>query len=131
MKILVDMKLSPLWVSFFTQEGFQCVHWSEVGDPRAADIALFVWARNHHFVLFTHDMDFGALLAATRALGPSVLQVRVQDTMPKAIGRDVVRVLHLRREALEQGALATIDKAHSRVRVLPILASGKGDSEPG
>ncbi len=131
MKLLVDMNLSPLWVSFFTQEGFECVHWSEVGDPGAPDLSLFVWARNHHFVLFTHDMDFGALLAATRALGPSVLQVRVQNTMPNAIGRDLVRVLHFRRQALEQGALVTIDKAHSRVRVLPILGGGKNDGEPG
>jgi hypothetical protein len=55
------------------------------------------------------------------------LQVRVKDTMPASIGADVVRVLHFRREALERGALVTIDKSHSRVRVLPI---GSG-SEPG
>jgi hypothetical protein len=44
--------------------------------------------------------------------------------MPSSVGSDVVRVLRLRREALERGALVTIDKAHSRVRVLPI-----GDSD--
>lgn len=63
---------------------------------------------------WTHDMDFGALLAATRAKGPSVLQVRVKNTMPAAVGADVVRVLHLRREAIERGALVTIDKANAR-----------------
>lgn len=78
-------------------------------------------------MVFTHDMDFGALLAATRATGPSVLQVRVKDTMPSSVGADVLRVLHFRREALEQGALVTIDKIHSRVRVLPIGAG----PEPG
>ena len=50
--------------------------------------------------------------------------------MPGALGPDVVRVLHLRREALEQGALVTIDKIQSRVRVLPIRTSDPND-EPG
>lgn len=127
MKILVDMNLSPEWVLFLEQAGFACVHWSRVGDPRASDAELMAWARANGHVVFTHDMDFGALLAATRAAGPSVLQVRVKDTMPASVGADVVRVLHFRREALEQGALVTIDKIHSRVRVLPIGAG----TEPG
>lgn len=85
------------------------------------------WARANDHVVFTHDMDFGALLASTRATGPSVLQARVKDTMPSSLGADVVRVLHFRREALEQGALVTIDKLNSRVRVLPIGSSSKPD----
>jgi predicted nuclease of predicted toxin-antitoxin system len=88
------------------------------------------WARAHGQVVFTHDMDFGALLAATRASWPSVLQARVKDTMPSSIGVDVVRVLHLRHDALERGALVTIDKLKSRVRVLPIGTSGNPPDEP-
>ena len=114
------MNLSPAWVPFLTQAGFDCVHWSTVGNPRAPDAELMSWAREHDHVVFTHDMDFGALLAATRTSGPSVLQARVKDTLPKSLGPDVVRLLHFRREALEQGALVTIDKVNSRVRVLPI-----------
>jgi predicted nuclease of predicted toxin-antitoxin system len=128
-KILVDMNLSPGWVLFLEQSGFECIHWSAVGDPRATDAELMAWARTNGHVVFTHDMDFGALLAATRATGPSVLQARVKDTMPSSLGADVVRVLHFRREALEQGALVTIDKIHSRVRVLPI-GSGSEPNEP-
>jgi predicted nuclease of predicted toxin-antitoxin system len=63
----------------------------QVGDPRASDAQLMTWARTRGYVVFTHDMDFGALLAATRARGPSVLQVRVNDTMPSSAGADVVR----------------------------------------
>ena len=36
--------------------------------------------------MFTHDMDFSALLAVTGAAGPSVLQVRVQDTLLMLLG---------------------------------------------
>ncbi len=126
MKILVDLNLSPAWVPFLTQAGFESVHWSTVGDVRAPDADLMVWARENGYVVSTHDMDFGALLAATRSRGPSVLQARVKDTMPDALGPDVLRVLNLRREALERGALVTIDKMHSRVRVLPIVNDPEG-----
>jgi predicted nuclease of predicted toxin-antitoxin system len=74
-------------------------------------------------------MDFSALLAVTGATGPSVLQVRAQDVLPSAIGRDVVRVLTMRAEAFSAGAIVTIDKVKSRVRVLPIRRS-PDDSEP-
>ena len=130
MKVLLDMNLSPEWVPFLEQAGFTCVHWTMVGNPRAPDAELMAWARANGHIVFTHDMDFGALLAATRASGPSVLQVRVKNTMPSSGGADVVRVLHLRREALERGALVTIDRVHSRVRVLPIGTNRDPSDEP-
>lgn len=125
------MNLSPLWVPFLKQAGFDCVHWADVGDPRSPDAEIMRWAIDNHHVVFTHDMDFGTLLASTRAKGPSVLQVRGQDTMPVAIGSDVVRVLHLRRDAFERGALVTIDKTRSRVRVLPLVSESEPSEEPG
>ena len=82
MKILLDMNLSPRWVGFLRQEGFEAVHWSTVGDLRASDAAIMAWARDNAFVVFSHDLDFSALLAATQAVGPSVVQVRTQDVMP-------------------------------------------------
>lgn len=120
-RVLLDMNLSPDWVPFLRAAGFDGVHWSSVGDARASDAQIMEWARVNSYVLFTHDMDFGALLAATRAKGPSVIQARVKNTMPDVIGGDVVRILHLRKEALEQGALVTIDKLQARVRVLPLM----------
>jgi predicted nuclease of predicted toxin-antitoxin system len=67
-----------------------------------------------------HDLDFSALLALTEATGPSVIQVRTQDVLPDAIGGDVVRVLRTHATELEQGAIISIDKVRSRVRILPI-----------
>jgi predicted nuclease of predicted toxin-antitoxin system len=119
-KILLDMNLSPAWVAFLQQASFECVHWRDVGEVNAPDATVMSWARENGFVLFTHDMDFGALLAATQASKPSVLQVRVKNPMPDAIGRDVIRVLNLRGELFQQGVLVTIDKTRARIRVLPL-----------
>jgi predicted nuclease of predicted toxin-antitoxin system len=120
MRVLVDMNLSPGWVGFLVQHGFEAVHWSSVGDPKALDAPVMEWARQHNCVVFTHDLDFSALLAHTGVGGPSVLQIRTHDVLPAAIGDDIVRVLREHREALEQGAIVGVDKVASRVRILPI-----------
>ena len=78
------------------------------------------WARDHGFVVITHDLDFSALLASAEAAGPSVLQVRTQDVLPDTIGSDVVRVLRDHRAALDHGAIISVDELTARVRVLPI-----------
>jgi predicted nuclease of predicted toxin-antitoxin system len=35
MKVLVDMNLSPNWVRFLAEAGFEAVHWSKVGSTNA------------------------------------------------------------------------------------------------
>ena len=44
MKFLIDMNLSPLWVSFLAEKVFGFVHWSTVGQPGAADYEIFDFA---------------------------------------------------------------------------------------
>jgi hypothetical protein len=69
MKILVDMNLSPLWVQFLSGRGYHAVHWSDAGSASAADSEILDYAAAHGFVVFTHDPDFGALLAAQKGQG--------------------------------------------------------------
>ena len=120
MKLLIDMNLPPAWVRFLQEEGFEAFHWSTTGDPKATDATIMGWARQAGHVVFTHDLDFSALLAVTEARGPSVIQVRTQDVRPVAIGGDVVRVLRTYASELEDGAIISIDRTRSRVRILPI-----------
>lgn len=78
------------------------------------------YAGVHGFVVFTHDLDFGTLLAMRRSPGPSVIQIRAQDVLPVAIGHFVVNALRAARTHLDSGALVTIDPAQYRIRLLPI-----------
>jgi len=119
MKLLIDMNLSPDWIAVFVEQGWQAVHWSAVGNPRATDEEIMAWARARGYVVFTHDLDFGTLLATTRAQGPSVIQVRSQDIMPSSLGATLIKVLWQQASTLEKGALVTVDEAKSRLRVLP------------
>ena len=120
MNVLVDVNLAPAWTSVLAGEGIESVHWTAVGDPRASDEEVLRYAREHGYVVFTHDLDFGTLLALTRARGPSVVQVRTQNVMPADIGQMVVRSLTAHAAALEAGALVTLDELAARVRILPI-----------
>jgi predicted nuclease of predicted toxin-antitoxin system len=119
MKILIDMNLSPDWVKVLEQAGWEAVHWSMVGDMRAADDVIMSWARENGHIVFTHDLDFGVLLASTHAESPSVIQVRTQDVFPAVLGDRLVRVLREHQSILEKGALLTVDEGKLRVRILP------------
>jgi predicted nuclease of predicted toxin-antitoxin system len=117
---LIDMNLPPAWVDRLAREGWTAVHWSTVGDARATDPTVLEYARTHRHVVFTHDLDFGALLAQTKATGPSVIQARAQDVTPESLGDLVVSAVREHAQSLKDGALLTIDESTMRVRVLPI-----------
>lgn len=123
MKILLDMNLSPAWTSFLKNAGWEAAHWSTVGDPRAPDFIIMAWAREHGYIVFTHDLDFGTMLALTRAPGPSVIQIRCEDITPSGSGALVVRALRQFGETLERGAIVVVDEARLRARVLPLETS--------
>jgi predicted nuclease of predicted toxin-antitoxin system len=118
--VLVDMNLSPVWIGWLAERGFSTVHWSAVGDPRASDRAVLAWAAEHRHVLLTHDLDFGAILAASGSTAPSVLQVRARDVTPEGIGASVLNALRQYQLDLSKGALLTVDEESMRLRLLPL-----------
>lgn len=120
MKILVDMNLSPGWVGYLAESGFEVAHWSTVGSPHASDAELMQWAAMHGYVVLTADLDFGAILAATHGSGPSVVQVRSDVLTPGVIGSAVVSALQQVRQELLDGALISVDAVRARVRILPL-----------
>lgn len=120
MRILVDMNLSPSWVPVLRANGFEAEHWSTVGDPRAADRQIMEWARAREYVVFTHDLDFGTLLAASGQDRPSVLQVRTQDVLPGTIGKLACAALNQFSKELSAGAIVVVDLHRNRVRLLPL-----------
>lgn len=119
-QLVLDMNLSPEWVAELAGHGWSAVHWSTVGDPRAEDTAIMAWARANGHVVFTHDLDFGTMLALTHATGPSVLQIRGQNVLPDNMGPVVIAALRQHEAALAAGALVVVDAKKSRVRVLPL-----------
>jgi predicted nuclease of predicted toxin-antitoxin system len=120
MRLLLDMNLSPTLCSRFSAGGHEVVHWSSVGELCAPDTAILSYASDHDMIVVTHDLDFGALLAAGHATGPSVIQFRTQDVLSATFVEEILKTLTRFEQELRDGALVVIDERRSRVRILPI-----------
>ncbi|MFP5230066.1 MAG: DUF5615 family PIN-like protein [Acidobacteriota bacterium] len=120
MKITVDMSLSPKWVKTLENAGIAAVHWSSIGKADAPDKEIMRFAAESQSVVLTHDLDFSAILAATRGGKPSVVQLRAEDISPDVIGSRVIIALRQVEKELEAGALLTIDTDRMRLRLLPL-----------
>jgi len=119
-KLVVDMNLSPAWVEVFERHGWPAIHWSKVGSPTAPDRMIMAWAQANDYVVFTHDLDFGTILAVTQAEAPSVIQVRAQDVFPQHLESIIVAALRQYEALLEAGALIVLDESTCRARILPV-----------
>ncbi len=120
MKILVDMNLSPRWSGLLSEAGWETKHWSAAGKPGASDREILDYAAANDYVVLTHDLDFGAILAVTHGKKPTVVQIRGEDVSLEGIGGQVVAALFHVQAELEAGALLTIETERARLRLLPL-----------
>lgn len=120
MKLLLDMNLPPGWMESLAARGVAAVHWSRVGDPRASDREIMEWARDQDLIVVTHNLDFGALLAATQDTRPSVIQFRTRDVLSESLIEKLCAALQSYREHLAAGALIIVELDRVRVRILPL-----------
>ena len=120
MKILIDMNLSPAWVAAFEANDIVSVHWSSIGKADAKDSEIIEFAKKAGYIVFTHDLDFGTLLALTQAQSPSVVQVRSQEILPNTLSDRLIAVLRQNEGVLRSGALLVLDETRERIRILPL-----------
>ena len=122
MKVPIDMNLSPRLGALLVGAGIGAAHWSIIGQENASDRQIMAYAKAHDFIVLTHDLDYAAILAATNAEKPSVVQVRVGDLTPESLVSAIASGLRQCEQALADGALLTIDPARLRLRILPLDA---------
>ena len=119
MRILLDMNLSPQWIDFLAKYNCEAEHWSKFGQANTPDSEIMAFARSKGYIILTHDLDFGMLLALTHGDKPSVIQLRNGDLFLEISVQLVATALEIYRQELENGALLTIDAEKTRVRILP------------
>jgi len=120
MKLLTDMNLSPRWIELFEEAAFAAVHWSMIGDVTAPDAEIMAYAAANDCVVVTNDLDFGTILASSRGVKPSVIQLRADDVRPEAAGPVVLAALWQCGDDIAAGALLTVDAARFRLTLLPL-----------
>jgi predicted nuclease of predicted toxin-antitoxin system len=119
-KFILDMNLAPRWAEFLEQAGMEAVHWSQIGAGDATDVEIMNYSLANGYWVITHDLDFGAILAASQLDGPSVIQLRARDISPETIGHHLIGAVKKYQEDLQAGALLTIDPSRMRLSLLPL-----------
>ena len=121
MRVLIDMNLTPRWVEYLADAGYEALHWSAVGLASAKDSEICDHARRHGFVLLTNDLDFPQILAHTKEAAPSVILLRGEPLVPEARGTALLQAMEICRDEISQGAIVTLDWSdRPRARVLPL-----------
>ena len=128
MKFLADMGLARSTVAFLRAQGHDAVHLRDQGLQRLEDEEIIEKARAEGRVILTHDLDFGRIIAVSRASVPSVVTFRLNDMRPAQVNRYLAEVLAHFAEQLKAGALVSVNERGIRVRSLPI--KGRDDERP-
>ena len=120
MKFLADMGIPPKAVDFIDKLGYNDVHLNDLGLNTFPDPDILKKARDEGYILLTHDLGFGELVAATKANLPSVIIFRLRNMHPDRVNHYLHKVIIEDREFLEHGAVISITEGQIRVRLLPI-----------
>ena len=73
------MGLARSTAAFLRDAGHDAVHLRELGLQRLGDDGIIDKARQENRIVLTHDLDFGRLVALSRAGQPSVITFRLAD----------------------------------------------------
>jgi predicted nuclease of predicted toxin-antitoxin system len=125
MKLVLDMNLSPKWNSVLRGAGHESVHWSTLGPGDTPDTDIATYAAENGFTVVTSDLDFGKILVDRNTSKPSVIQLRVEDARPNAVGHLVLSALDRYKDDLAEGAFITIEDRGTRLRTLPFRKVGE------
>jgi len=120
MKFLADMGISQSTVNWLKKQGYEAIHLREEGLERLPDINIIKKAIDEDSVLLTCDLDFGYLMAISSGLCPSIIIFRLEDESPVNVNKRLKQVLNESFDALEKGAVISVDEKRHRVRLLPI-----------
>ncbi|QLE56060.1 DUF5615 family PIN-like protein [Nostoc sp. TCL26-01] len=120
MKFLADMGISPRTVNWLKTAGYDAVHLVDESLERLADDEILVKARFEGRILLTVDLDFGYLLAVSRATLPSVILFRLGNESYEIINERLAEVLNRFEPDLKVGAIISVSDRDFRVRQLPI-----------
>jgi predicted nuclease of predicted toxin-antitoxin system len=116
------MGISPKTATFLTQLGHEASHLYAQGLEKLPDPEILHKARREKAILLTHDLDFAALLAASRAALPSVVIFRLRSMRPQIVNRYLEIILSRHGELLRQGAILSVTDSRIRARPLPLEA---------
>lgn len=127
MKFILDANLSPRLSTELNAAGCDTQHVAELGMLRASDIEIIDFAKKHHAVVITADVDFGNLLIKYRLRKPSIIAIRRVDRLNVAeLLELLMSAIKTNRSLLRRGGILVVEPGSIRQRALP-LTENTGD----
>ena len=120
MRLLLDQGLPRSAVRHLADMGIVAEHVGDLGLARADDMHILDVARNRQAAVVTLDADFHAILAASCAISPSVVRIRIEGLDGQQLAALLKRVLAVASTEIEAGAVVSVTSHRLRVRMLPI-----------
>jgi predicted nuclease of predicted toxin-antitoxin system len=120
MDFLLDMGISPHTATFLRTKGHKADHVLDLQLSRATDKEIIEMARRLGCVILTHDLDFGALMAAGGEQLPSVAIFRLTDMRPANVNQYMEVLIERYANVLIAGAILSVNEHRIRVRRLPV-----------
>lgn len=114
------MGVSTRTVHWLRDQGYDAAHLLDEGLHRLSEHEVLLKARREQRVVLTMDLDFGYLLAVSRARLPSVVIFRVTDERSEFLNGRLAEILGSCQEALRSGAVLSVGDESIRIRRLPI-----------
>lgn len=121
MKFLADMGISPRSAAFLRGLGYDAIHLHDEGLDRLSDANILAKARTERRIVLTHDLDFGELVAASKAQLPSVVTFRLRNMAADHVNRYLEIIGANYQERLEAGAVISVTERQIRVRTHRLL----------
>lgn len=119
-RLLVDVNVAPRTAAHLRAHGHDVVRVTEALEPTTPDALLVAFAIAERRVIVTQDLDFSALVALSRELGPSVVSLRLGSARIEHVNSRLLRALNSTEADLARGAIVTVEDERIRVRAVPI-----------
>ncbi len=120
MKFLADMGIAWRIVEWLKLHNHDAVHLRELNFHKMPDNEIFAKAKHEERIILTFDLDFGEIAAASGKQIPSIITFRLRNTRTPHVIQRLEKVLNDSSEALEKGAIISVEETRHRIRFLPI-----------
>lgn len=120
MRFLADMGVPSTVVAELCRMGHDAVHLREQGLHRLPDDEIFQKTIAEGRILLTFDLDFSEIVALSGNQQVGVVVFRLRNTRAHRVMERLEKVLTESSDALEKGAVVSVEDHRHRVRRLPI-----------
>lgn len=122
MRLLLDMGVPSRVAKALRTDGHDVHHLDELGLNELPDASIFSLAVAERRTIATFDLDFSEIAAFATGPTASVLSLRLDDQSTPNVLRRLRAAIEACSDALNAGAIVTVEQTRFRVRCYPIRA---------